>query len=301
MASTSPVHKRPKLDPSASPSPPPASSDRSISLDVDGEEDEDHCVICLHPISDRTVLPCAHDRLCFDCIFVWCQQSRKCPLCNAPIGPFLIHNFRTKYDYSKYFLPPLRISSPTSAPVLGPLSEHASAHPRVRRSNRWGSRRQNGSASRERRETADELELAIERRRWVYRHDLYAKHVASNPYTRYRPAPTPPQIAASPDLISRATIFVRRELRVWVNLDVEFLTTFILSLMKTLDLRSESAVKLLAEFLDMDTPYYVGDLQEPSAGRFANAERFSHELYSYLRSPFRDLAAYDAVVQVCNG
>ena len=48
--------------------------------------------------------------------------------------------------------------------------------------------------------------------------------------------------------------------------------------MKTLDLRSESAVKLLAEFLDMDTPYYIGDPDEPSSGRFANAERFSHGL-----------------------
>lgn len=56
----------------------------------------------------------------------------------------------------------------------------------------------------------------------------------------------------------------------------QFLTTFILSLMKTLDLRSESAVKLLAEFLDMDTPYYIGDPEAPSKGRFANAERFSH-------------------------
>lgn len=49
--------------------------------------------------------------------------------------------------------------------------------------------------------------------------------------------------------------------------------------MKTLDLRSESAVKLLAEFLDMDTPYYVGDPEEPSTGRFVNAERFSHGRY----------------------
>jgi Zinc finger, C3HC4 type (RING finger) len=145
MAPTSPAHKRPRLDPSASPSPPPASDAAQVAdepifpdadrksgrSDVDPEEDEDHCVICLHHIRDRTVLPCAHDRLCFDCIFVWCQQSRKCPLCNAPIGPFLIHNFRSKYDYSKYYLPPLRLSSPTSTPVLGPLSVHASGNPRV--------------------------------------------------------------------------------------------------------------------------------------------------------------------------
>ena len=43
------------------------------------------------------------------------------------------------------------------------------------RTSRWGTRGRNGSASRERRERADELEVAIERRRWVYRHGLYAK------------------------------------------------------------------------------------------------------------------------------
>ena len=150
MTAKSPLPKRIRLDPSASPSPSPASDasqtgtktnkraagTRSSSIlerdsahdhpldeiDVVVDEDEDHCVICLHRVLDRTVLPCAHDRLCFDCIFVWCQQSRKCPLCNAPIGPFLIHNLRSKYDYSKYYLPPLRISSPTSIPVPETLS-----------------------------------------------------------------------------------------------------------------------------------------------------------------------------------
>ena len=47
------------------------------------------------------------------------------------------------------------------------------------------------------------------------------QHVASNSFTRYRPFPTPAQFAANPDLITRATIFVRRELRVWGCLDVE--------------------------------------------------------------------------------
>lgn len=90
--------------------------DNSRRKNVFGEEEEEdgdneHCVICLHEIRDRTILPCAHDRLCFECIFVWCQQSRKCPLCNAPIGPYLIHNFRSDYDYSKHYLTPL-LSSP---------------------------------------------------------------------------------------------------------------------------------------------------------------------------------------------
>ena len=39
--------------------------------------------------------------------------------------------------------------------------------------------------------------------------------------------------------------------------------------MKSIDIRSESAVKLLAEFLDMDVPYIEGR-------RLVNAEHFAH-------------------------
>jgi hypothetical protein len=88
--------------------------------------------------------------------------------------------------------------------------------------------------------------------------------------------------------------------------------------MKSIDIRAENAVKLLAEFLDMDTQYVAG-------GRHVNAEHFAHgpsefcapaatfcvlvssvalvlfyfiEIYCYLRSPYRDLGLYDSVVQV---
>ncbi|KAI0067479.1 hypothetical protein BV25DRAFT_1867909 [Artomyces pyxidatus] len=247
---------------------------------------EDHCAICLQDIIDRTVIPTCSHEFCFECLMVWSEQSRRCPLCSQGIGEFLIHRIRSKYDYQKRYLPPLR----TSPRPLERVSErrgslaHSSRHPR--RGRTWGRR------DREVEEEADALELAISRRRWIYENDLYAKHVASNSYTRYRPYPTPAQFAASPDLISRTTIFLRRELQVWPNSDVEFLVTFVLSLMKAIDIRSESAIKLLAEFLDMDAPYVPG-------GRHVNAEHFAHEIYSYLRSPYRDLAVYDSVVQVC--
>ncbi|KAF5376455.1 hypothetical protein D9615_008609 [Tricholomella constricta] len=130
------------------------------------------------------------------------------------------------------------------------------------------------------------------------------QHVASNSYTRYRPYPTPAQFTASPELISRTTTFLRRELQVWDDLDVEFLTSFTISVMKAIDIRSESAVKLLAEFLDMDSPYVEG-------GRHVNAEHFAHGKVIavitsepvasspsiYVKSPFRDLFVYDTVVQ----
>ncbi|EJC99521.1 uncharacterized protein FOMMEDRAFT_22997 [Fomitiporia mediterranea MF3/22] len=276
---------------SRTPSPRRSSSKRvKLENDVEdevladyGHEEEvdgDHCSICLQLLLDRTVIPeCSHE-FCFECIVTWTDQSRRCPLCTRTIGPYLIHHIRSNFDYQKYHLPPLR----TSPPPIQPLR-------RVRRSSvqrvqehRWGRR------LRREQDVADELERAIDRRRWVYHNHLYVKHVASNTFTRYRPFPTPAQFSASQDYISRATIFIRRELRVWVNLDVEFLTTFILSLMKVIDIRSESAIKLLAEFLDMDHPYYEGR-------RFPNAEHFAHELYSFLRSPYKSLSAYDMNAQ----
>ncbi|CAE6431358.1 unnamed protein product [Rhizoctonia solani] len=239
---------------------------------ADDTETEDSCIICLQSIEDRTVLiNCAHDRMCFECIKKWTEQSRRCPLCNTPIGSHLIHRIRSEYDYQKFFLEPLRTSPP---PVNIVAEARAGYRARTRRPSEI---------------EQDNLERAIEKRRWVYRHGLFAKHVASNAHTRFRPNPTPAQITNSPELQSRCQMFVRRELRVWPNLDVEFLTSFILSLAKSIDIRTESAIKLISEFLDIN--------RRPSPSGGTVAEHFTHEFYSYLRSPFRDLPAYDAVVQ----
>lgn len=51
---------------------------------------------------------------------------------------------------------------------------------------------------------------------------------------------------------------------------MQFLTTFTVSLMKSLDIRSEPAVRLLAEFLDMD-----------SGGTRVNAEHFAHGEFDF--------------------
>ena len=50
--------------------------------------------------------------------------------------------------------------------------------------------------------------------------------------------------------------------------------------MKSLDIRSESAVKLLSEFLDMDQTYVEGDPHP-------NAEHFAHGLFSFLITIYR--------------
>ncbi|KAG1726834.1 hypothetical protein EDB19DRAFT_207036 [Suillus lakei] len=265
--------KRIKLELSPSPR---LTNDPSTTLD-DEDLGHDHCVICLQSLVDRTVLPTCSHEFCFECISIWAEQSRKCPLCSQLIGEYVIHHIRSQFDYQKHYLPPPRSSSPQLLPTG---ESRVRVARRARRDRYWGRRD---------RHDADELERAIARRRWVYQNHLYAKHVASNSFTRYRPYPSPAQFAASPDMISRAIIFLRRELRVWQSLDVEFLTTFIISLMKSIDMRAESAVKLLSEFLDPDTSYIEGQ-------RHPNAEHFAHEIYCYIRSG-RDLSIYDNLVQ----
>ena len=81
-------------------------------------------------------------------------------------------------------------------------------------------------------EEEDRLDRSMVKRRWVYRHKLFAKvffrfctrmilwstetapaqHVASNTYTKFRPFPTPQQFGGNADMVRRATAFVRREL-----------------------------------------------------------------------------------------
>ena len=81
---------------------------------------------------------------------------------------------------------------------------------------------------------------------------------------------------------------MRRELRVWSLVDVEYLTTHILSLLKAIDIRSEPAIRLLSDLLDT-----------PNGPKYPHgAEHFAHELYSFLRSPFKELWKYDELIQV---
>lgn len=56
----------------------PPTRTKSASIKDSESDGEDHCVICLQIIVDRTVLPgCAHDRFCFECLEMWTSQSRK--------------------------------------------------------------------------------------------------------------------------------------------------------------------------------------------------------------------------------
>jgi hypothetical protein len=121
---------------------------------------------------------------------------------------------------------PLALSPAPMEPVLLPCTGAANArgaHAIVLRKTRQ-------THSNERSVGADGYISMTSTRRYAQPSRLYAppgplnsncQHVASNKYTRYRPYPTPVQFTASQDLISRMTVFLRRELLVWPNADVE--------------------------------------------------------------------------------
>lgn len=98
-------------------------------------------------------------------------QSRRCPLCTQTIGDYVIHDIRSRFDYRKHHLAPLRSSSPQLLlPPQTSAAVEARNTARRRRRDRERERRQ-----REELGERDKLELSIATRRWIYKHDLYAK------------------------------------------------------------------------------------------------------------------------------
>lgn len=126
--------------------------------DVDNDEDaEDNCSICLHRVEDRTVIPnCSHE-FCFECLLVWIGQSRRCPLCNQPVGDYVIHSIRSRHDYRKHHLTPLNrspIPQQGRRTALDNVRQRAARQRRERRRNH-----------RDTMDEADRLERSILQRR----------------------------------------------------------------------------------------------------------------------------------------
>jgi hypothetical protein len=114
-------------------------------------------------------------------VFYVIEQSRRCPLCAQSIGDYLIHSIRSKFDFSKHYLTPLRTSpAPRVQSIAAANSELRAGLARRRRTA--------GERARERREreelnAVDRLQRSISKRRWVYQHGLYAKVCCSRAFT----------------------------------------------------------------------------------------------------------------------
>ncbi|GAA5833976.1 hypothetical protein JCM11251_003579 [Rhodosporidiobolus azoricus] len=249
----------------------------------EGQElDEEHCAVCLSPIENKTVVhPCHHGQFCWNCIRAWTDQSRKCPLCLGPIE-HLIHNIRSTKDYQIHHLLPLSALA-SDGPLPPRAGRRSTIHPALPRHALYG-RNRHSSASRlndldETTWREREEERALERRKYIYKEGLYAKHVASNRYTGFKPF-TPQTFANNADMKARVIKFVRRELQVFPTVDISFLTTYLVSIASQLDLRSAAAIRLISDFLSEQ-----------------DAQHLVHEITTFARSPFTSLEGYDRFVQ----
>jgi len=79
-------------------------------------------------------------------------------------------------------------------------------------------------------------------------------------------------------------MFIRRELQAfeWTASNREFILEYILAILKTMDLKSATgaAEDMLADLLGRE-----------------NAQTFCHEIYAFLRSPYKSLSDFDRSVQ----
>ncbi|CAD6890847.1 unnamed protein product [Tilletia laevis] len=273
----------------------------SAAVERQGKEEEEDldaqsatlCIICLTDRAlDQTLLPaCSHSQYCFLCIVGWATLPRpshasssssvpSCPLCKTPIGPYVLHHLRAKDDAKLW-----------------------------RRRGR-GRRTPSSQQQRHEEDPDDSLERTLAFRRRLYTHLSGSGRGDST-------APTVGVSNWSPAVLqSRALAFLRRELLLFPHLhaldseppqqhDVQpgrrretssktpslsFVTTYIFSLLQTLDLRSETMTRLLAEFL---CPQGSSTSASAPTSISTVAELFAHELASWLRSPYRRLEHWD--------
>ncbi|KAF2174774.1 hypothetical protein K469DRAFT_613321 [Zopfia rhizophila CBS 207.26] len=259
-----------------------------ITAGATKDESEEVCVICLSSITERAItVPCDHYTFDFLCLVSWLQERSACPLCKTEVTA-IQYDWLSPDDFKTYGVQPTHSRNPpsnTPAPQNSPSYRQARyglyTRPRAHR----------------RAYAPPNPDIALLRRRHVYRHKLYSLHVGSNRISRYQNL-TSQMLANSPDLQSRARTWIRRELRVFSFLDpdtedntaegattsgnAEFLLTYTISILKTVDIKSSTghAENLLQEFLGRE-----------------NTRLFLHELNAWLRSPYTKLEDWDRHVQ----
>lgn len=247
------------------------------------------CVICLGDLVEQCeAQPCQHNNFDYFCLITWLEQRATCPLCNSDVT-------EVRYDLDedgkqgKVYKLPEQSGKPRKS--NGQIDENLSGL----------------YSGRLRREQPCEDE-AIRKRRFVYRHNLYSLHVGCN---RRQPAAlrqrelSPELFMTDSGLISRARMWLRRELRVFEFLNddngspqdhdpihrhrssrAEFLLEYILAILKVVDIQGSAgqAEIMIQEFLGRDY-----------------TKLFLHELRAWLRSPCESLGTWDRIVQYGSG
>lgn len=270
------------------------------------DQEHDSCIFCLETVSGPCeLIPCGHRNFDFTCIMPWLfKHSPTCPLCKVPVTSVL-HGprgteFRREFKIDK--TQPLRQSFQPQEPP-----------PRV--VQRPGRLRNT---------------LNLEHRRRVYREGLFAMHVGSNRWSRYREL-TAKLFNEDPHLVSRARMFLRRELQVFDFLSREdpqlapasqhampppgerlapnqrwpsSVNNSVSANASTGSMRKTYNREFLIEYIVcmlksvdiMGNTAAAHDMLSDFLGR-EHSRQFLHELRAWLRSPYETLEEWDANVQ----
>lgn len=268
------------------------------------EDAADCCVICLDVITEPCeAFPCHHRNFDYICVSNWLFETPQCPLCKAKVVK-VIHGPPDAPVTTLFNQKPNVAASSSTVPTTRP---GGSTYYSYGRRGRFGCRGLRGGRYRnEPRPTA--VSDVVAARRDVYRHQRYSKHVGSNRLSRYREL-TPHMFCTDAELVSRARMWIRRELRVFSFLapsedngdtsqststssrttvqrraanNAEFLLEYIVAILKSVDIMGSGgqAEDMLSDFLGRE-----------------NTKLFLHELRAWLRSPFTKLEDWDRAVQ----
>jgi hypothetical protein len=146
-----------------------------------------------------------------------------------------------------------------------------------------------------------EIDTALLRRKYIYRHNLYSLHIGTNRISKYRNF-TPSSFSLSATLQSRARKWIRRELQVFEFLSIDSTPPTPTSTRSTSFVSNNTEALLEWIVLVLKSVQLKGadgraeDLVQEFLGR-ENARLFLHELEGWLRAPYDSLEEWDAVVQ----
>ncbi|KAK6842878.1 hypothetical protein PG987_003738 [Apiospora arundinis] len=262
--------------------------------DIDSVTSAKCCVICLDTISEPCeARPCSHAHFDYLCLLSWIQEHPTCPLCKADIREvrYDFDALAPEASWKSYKVPEAKIEKVAASTPQRP-------QPPRRNVPYYTAPRRRQDAHLAPSISEDEVVLF---RRGIYRDQLYSLHVGSNRVSQYRDL-TPLLFEQDPTLVSRARMWLRRELKVFEYLhtppsnpqgadstttrrranNAEFLLEYIIAILKTVDIQGSQgqAQVMLQEFLGRD-----------------HAQLLLHELKSFLRSPYTSLEAWDSHVQ----